>query len=121
MQVSSIKMLKIASRQTITTRPQEMPGWEQGWVQQEGWVRDSRSPWRDSIPQNQTDWLGSITWVPKDRIGHMLLFLVFSDPSGCRGCSVFGAVLPGRMPVAFKATHQPFVEGEGDRGRLPLV
>lgn len=81
----------------------------------------SRSPWRDSIPQNRADRLGSITWVPWDRIGHTFLFIVFSDPSasGCQGHPVFGAVLPGRMPVVFKPTRQPFAEE--DRGRLQLI
>lgn len=78
----------------------------------------SRSAWRASILQNRAGQLGSITWVPWNRIGHTFLFIVLSDPStsGCQGHPVFGSVLLGRMPVVAKATRQPFAEGEGDRG-----
>jgi len=82
----------------------------------------SRSAWRDSVPQNWADGLGSTTSVPWDRVGRTFLLIVFSDASasGCRGRPVSGAVLLGRMPVVFKATRQSLTEGEGDGGRLQL-
>lgn len=102
MQVTSIKILKIAFRWTVIAHPQKRLE-QKGWVQWEGKVWATLHLRQQILlegqyTQNQTDQLGSITCVPWDVISPMFSFIAFSHPSTSGRASPWWVLLLGAVP-----------------------